>query len=147
MRVALPAEPMAKTSRFDRVFRVVAWPGYGAAMRDPSPLGRMEKLTLANERIGFVLDATTTWAALRTHNREADPLNCAFGSTSQAGVLGSMAAWELGFNFTSVAAPRWIRNPRLRTVTRLGVVVGGSLLARGRVEMTFRNLRNIRRGY
>lgn len=146
LRIALPTGPATQTSRFDRVFRIAAWPGYGMAMRDPSPLGRMQKMTLANERIGFVMDATTTWVALRTDNHEGNRMNCAFGSTSQAGVLGSMAAWELGFNYASAAAPRWIRNPKLRTLARVGVVVGGSLLARGRFQVSLANIRTIHTG-
>jgi hypothetical protein len=141
--VALPTGPAPRTSTFDRVFRVVAWPGYGMAMRDPSPLGRMQKLTLANERIGFVMDATTSWVALRTNSHESDQMNRAFGSSSQAGVLGSMAAWELSFNYASAAAPRWIRNPKLRAVARVGVVVGGSLLVRERFQVSLANIRTI----
>jgi hypothetical protein len=117
------------------------------AMKDRSVLGGYEKITLANERLSFLFDASTTAAVLATRCcYETDPLNTAFGSRNQPGVVSSMAAWELGFSYSSIMIPRWLQHTRYRNIARIAAIVGGSALNGERVKMGFHNIHNLRSG-
>lgn len=121
LRSAAPVEP----STFDKVFRVMAWPG-GKLNRDQSKLERTQAWMWGVERGPFAFDNITTFRSLSTPPfipeyvasnglryasqqgpRETDSLYTQFGNRNIAGVLGSASAFDVVFSYFSSAIPRW----------------------------------------
>ena len=133
--------PAVSASRVDKALHIITWPAYSFIPRyeeDRSRLGRTEEFVLAGERFGFLADAATTELGL-SHGHESDPLNTLFGSNSRAGVLGSMAVWELGFSYSSVMVPHWLDHTRYRKAARIAAIAGGAALTGFRVKMVMQN--------
>jgi hypothetical protein len=128
----LPSEPAphSSSSRIDRVFSIVAWPGYGAVARDRSTLGKSQKLVFAGERMAFAFDLGTSGLGMCPHSRvvEADPLNTLFGNQNKTGIFSSMTGWEMGYSYTAAVIPRWFEPTKYRKPVRvLALIVGGFL--------------------
>jgi hypothetical protein len=133
--------PSVTVTPYDKIFRIVAWPGYGMTMKDGSRLGKNEGAVLANERLSFLFDASTTATVLTSPNCfEGDRLNTVFGNKNIPGVLGSMTVWELGFSYSSVAIPHWFEHTRYRKVTRVAAIAGGIWLSGERMRLGYHNL-------
>jgi hypothetical protein len=144
-----PSAPTPQQTRLDKTLHILTWPANSIAPRGPfsyedrSKLARTEQFVLAGERLGFLADATTTQMGL-SNGHEGDSLNTLFGSNNRVGVLGSMTAWELGFDYTSVVVPRWFEHTRYRKAARIVAIAGGSALTGFRVKMAMQNAQFIK---
>jgi hypothetical protein len=127
----LPAERDAHSnsvSPVDRVFSVLAWPGYSIASRDPGPQGRTQKFMLGAERLSFVLDFVSTAKTVYPGSKlvERDALNTVWGNQNRPAILGSMLGWEMAFSFAAAYAPRRFHRGVLGHIVRpLSVLATG----------------------
>jgi len=138
--------PPAPESGIDKVFKYAVWPGYGIVDQDRSRLGTAQKITLATERAAFAFDFATTARGLSSgsDSSEGNPLNTVFGNQSKAGVLSSMASWEVGYSYASAVVPRWFEATRYRKPVRIAIILAGAYLAEEHVRTGACNVRILR---
>ncbi|HUB29904.1 MAG TPA: hypothetical protein VL967_09410 [Terracidiphilus sp.] len=122
---------------------IALWPGFGMLAKDSSSVARSQRIALAAERAGFLLDAASTLNGIEAHSDivEGDPLNTIFGNRSRAGILGSMSVWEVGNSYASVRIPRALQRTRLRRFAPASSVIIDSLTAGERIRSSVHNLR------
>lgn len=139
-----PPAPTPQPKRLDKALRIFTWPAccvspkFTPTEEDRTKLATTEKFVLAGERLGFLADATTTQLGM-SQGHEGDPLNTMFGANNRAGVLGSMTAWELGFNYSSVVVPHWFEHTRFHKAAQVAAIAGGTALTGFRVKMAVQN--------
>lgn len=163
----LEVTPPARLTKFDRVFKIIAWPGYGE-LNHGRKLERVQAWVLLVERGTFAFDTANTDRMLSTppfipaytatdglhYGRRDGPyetiaLNTLFGNRNRVGVTGMLVGYELAYSSLSDPIPRWMEHKwgkKGRIVGRIAGIALGIFLTGEQVRGGLHNI-SLRRTY
>lgn len=132
------------TTRADKVFSVLALPGYGKTLGDSSLLGKTQRFVLVADRFSATFDTASTGMAVSSGSKESNPVYALFGNQNRAGVASLMSAGEFTLSFAAAAGPNWVgrhAGRRWKKIAQVAAIIGVAYVAQDHMRCGIYDLR------